>query len=77
MNAQEQKIEQLEVELSGCKGLLGEIVSIANLFLPILERLPETDKRMVGELRKRLQITNMMLSMEKQNPPTIVSSMGF
>lgn len=77
MNKQEQRIEQLEVELSGCKGLLGEIVSIANLFMPILERLPETDKRMVGELRKRLQITNMMLSMEKQNPPTIVSSMGF
>lgn len=77
MDVKDQKIEQLEVQLSGYKGLLGEIVSITNLFMPILERMPETDKKMVGELKKRLQLTHMMLSMEKQAPPTIVSSMGF
>ena len=53
MDVKDQKIEQLEVQLSGYKGLLGEIVSITNLFMPILERMPETDKKMVGELKKR------------------------
>ena len=57
--------------------MLGEIVTLQNLFMPILEMLPQTDKIMLGELRKRLQITKMMLDMEKQSPPTIVQSSGF
>lgn len=77
MDTRDNHIEQLEVQLSGLKGLLGEIVTLANLFMPILEQLPQTDKAVLGELRKRLQITHMMLSMEKQSPPTIVQSQGF
>lgn len=77
MDKKDQEIEQLQIQLSGLKGLLGEIVTLQNLFMPILEMLPQTDKIMLGELRKRLQITKMMLDMEKQSPPTIVQSSGF
>ena len=77
MDKKDQEIEQLQIQLSGLKGLLGEIVTLQNLFMPILEMLPQTDKILLGELRKRLQITKMMLDMEKQSPPTIVQSSGF
>lgn len=77
MDKKDQEIEQLQIQLSGLKGLLGEIVTLQNLFMPILEMLPQTDKIMLGELKKRLQITKMMLDMEKQSPPTIVQSSGF
>ena len=77
MDKKDQEIEQLQIQLSGLKGLLGEIVTLQNLFMPILEMLPQTDKIMLGELRKRLQITKMMLDMEKQSLPTIVQSSGF
>lgn len=70
-------IEQLEVQLSGVEGLLNEIINLINLFMPILRAMPQTDKKMLGELEKRLQISQMMLSMKKQAPPTIVDSMGF
>lgn len=76
MDKKDQEIEQLQVQLSGLKGLLGEIVSLQNLFMPILEALPQTDKRMLGELKKRMQITQMMLDMERQNPPVIKEAMG-
>lgn len=71
------RIEQLEVQLSGVEGLLNEIINLINLFMPILRAMPQTDKKMLGELEKRLQISQMMLSMKKQSPPTIVDSMGF
>ena len=70
------RIEQLEVQLSGVEGLLNEIINLINLFMPILRAMPQTDKKMLGELEKRLQISQMMLSMKKQSPPTIVDSMG-
>lgn len=68
----EQEIEQLQVQLSGVKGLLNEIVTLADLFIPTLQQLPQTDKKMLAEFTKRVQIAGMMLSMERQSPPTIV-----
>ena len=76
MDKKDQEIEQLQIQLSGLKGLLGEIVTLQNLFMPILEMLPQTDKIMLGELRKRLQITKMKLDMEKQSHQTIVQQSG-
>lgn len=73
----EQKIEQLQVELSGQEGFLNEIINLVNLFIPTLKALPTTDKKMLAELEKRVQLANMMLSMKRNSPPTIVQSMGF
>lgn len=68
----EQQIEQLQVELLGTEGLLNEIITLANLFIPLLQQLPQTDKKMLSELTKRMQIANMKLSMKRNAPPTIV-----
>lgn len=70
----EQKIEQLIVELSGMKGLLNEIVTLTNLFMPLLRQHPQVDKRMLANLEKRLQVVQMMFDMERQAPPHIVQS---
>jgi hypothetical protein len=77
MDAKDKHIEQLQVKMVGLKGLLNEITSIVRLFMPLLEQSPYSDKRMVGELNKRLQITEMMLSMDRNDPPSIVESSGF
>lgn len=73
----EQKIEQLQVQLAGTEGLLNEIITLTNLFIPLLKQIPQSDKKMLAELEKRLQISNMMLSMKRNAPPTIVDSSGF
>ena len=73
----EQKIEQLEVEYSGLEGFLNEIINLVNLFIPILKTIPQTDKRLVAELEKRVLLANRMLTMKRNAPPTIVQSMGF
>lgn len=73
----EQKIEQLTVELSGMEGFLNEIINLLNLFMPTLKALPQTDKRMLAELEKRVLIANRVLTMKRNAPPKIVDSMGF
>jgi len=70
----ENQIEQLEVQLSGAKGMLNEIVSMTRLFMPLLYSIPQSDKKMLAELDKRMQIVEMQLSMERLSPPTIVSA---
>lgn len=71
----EQKIEQLIVELEGAYGLLNEVVSYTELFLPILRQLPQTDKNMLAELEKRILISKQTFSMRRNNPATITSSL--
>lgn len=71
----EQQIEQLTIQLSGVEGLLNEIVTLLDLFLPTLRQLPQTDKRMLAELEKRQQIAQMMISMKQQSAPKIVDKM--
>lgn len=71
----EQEIEQLQVQLSGTEGLLNEIITLLDLFLPTLRQLPQTDKRMLAELEKRHQIAHMMISMKQQSAPKIVDTM--
>ena len=75
MNAADQKIEQLIVELEGAYGLLNEVVSYTELFLPILRQLPQTDKNMLSELEKRILISKQTFSMRRNNPATITSSL--
>ena len=45
--------------------------------MPTLKALPQTDKRMLAELEKRVLIANRVLTMKRNAPPTIVDSMGF
>lgn len=71
----EQKIEQLIVELEGAYGLLNEVVSYTELFLPILRQLPQTDKNMLAELEKRILISKQTFSMRRNDPATITSSL--
>lgn len=71
----EQKIEQLIVELEGAYGLLNEVVSYTELFLPILRQLPQTDKNMLSELEKRILISKQTFSMRRNDPATITSSL--
>ena len=75
MNAADQKIEQLIVELEGAYGLLNEVVSYTELFLPILRQLPQTDKNMLSELEKRILISKQTFSMRRNDPATITSSL--
>lgn len=75
MNAADQKIEQLIVELEGAYGLLNEVVSYTELFLPILRQLPQTDKNMLAELEKRILISKQTFSMRRNDPATITSSL--
>ena len=76
-NAQEQQIEQLVVELEGSYGFLNEIILHIDQFLPILRCIPQVDKFKLQELEKRILIAKQTLSMRRNNPATIVSSMGF
>jgi len=71
----DQKIEQLIVELEGAYGLLNEVVSYTELFLPILRQLPQTDKNMLSELEKRILISKQTFSMRRNDPATITSSL--
>lgn len=75
MNAADQKIEQLIVELEGAYGLLNEVVTYTELFLPILRQLPQTDKNMLSELEKRILISKQTFSMRRNDPATITSSL--
>lgn len=70
----EQTIEQLQVTLEGTKGLLNEVVTLTNLFIPLLEQIPQSDKKVLMSLKQRIQVASMMLAMDRQGPPTIVQS---
>lgn len=74
-STKDQMIEQLQVEISGAKGLLNEIVSLTDLFMPILKQLPQTDKKVLLELEKRMDIVKMALAMDRQSAPHIVQSL--
>lgn len=70
----QRQIEQLICQLEASHGLLNEIVSLNDLFIPLLRQIPQADKRMLGVLQERMNVAKIMLSMKKGGPATVVES---